>query len=298
MNIIQEITDLEVGNVLSDVNLKEYTTYQLEGKALGIVYPKDTEGLIILLKYLRENHIKHKILGKGSNLIFSKDYYDGILIKLDSLDELEIKGNTVRVGAGYSLIKLSNRLSRLGYTGMEFATGIPGTVGGAVFMNAGAYKSDIGYILKSVKVLNPRYRVVEMTNFEMDFHYRTSFLQKHPDYICLEATFLLKKGNSEEIMQLIEDRKKRRMETQPLEFPSAGSVFRNTEGDYAGRLIEEIGYKGHSIGDALVSEKHANFIINKGHAKGEDIKKLILDIQEKVKEKYGVELKIEQEFVE
>ena len=124
MNIIQEITDLEVGNVLSDVNLKEYTTYQLEGKALGIVYPKDTEGLIILLKYLRENHIKHKILGKGSNLIFSKDYYDGILIKLDSLDELEIKGNTVRVGAGYSLIKLSNRLSRLGYTGMEFATGI------------------------------------------------------------------------------------------------------------------------------------------------------------------------------
>ena len=184
------------------------------------------------------------------------------------------------------------------YTGMEFATGIPGTVGGAVFMNAGAYKSDIGYILKSVKVLNPRYRVVEMTNFEMDFHYRTSFLQKHPDYICLEATFLLKKGNSEEIMQLIEDRKKRRMETQPLEFPSAGSVFRNPEGDYAGRLIEEIGYKGHSIGDALVSEKHANFIINKGHAKGEDIKKLILDIQEKVKEKYGVELKIEQEFVE
>ena len=250
------------------------------------------------MKYLRENHIKHKILGKGSNLIFSKDYYDGILIKLDSLDELEIKGNTVRVGAGYSLIKLSNRLSRLGYTGMEFATGIPGTVGGAVFMNAGAYKSDIGYILKSVKVLNPRYRVVEMTNFEMDFHYRTSFLQKHPDYICLEATFLLKKGNSEEIMQLIEDRKKRRMETQPLEFPSAGSVFRNPEGDYAGRLIEEIGYKGHSIGDALVSEKHANFIINKGHAKGEDIKKLILDIQEKVKEKYGVELKIEQEFVE
>lgn len=298
MNIIEDIENLEVGNILSDVNLKDYTTYQLEGKSLGLVFPKDVEGLILLLKYLRENRIKHKVLGKGSNLIFSNSYYDGILIKLDCLDELEIKGNTVRVGAGYSLTKLSNRLSRLGYTGMEFATGIPGTIGGAIFMNAGAYKSDMGYIVKSVKVLTPRYRVVEMTNFDMHFHYRTSFLQTHSDYICLEATFLLKKGNPEEIMQLIEDRKKRRIETQPLEYPSAGSVFRNPEGDYAGRLIEEIGYKGYSIGDALVSEKHANFIINKGHATGEDIKTLILEIQNKVKEKYGVELKVEQEFVE
>lgn len=298
MNIIEEIEELEVGTVLSNIYLKDYTTYQLEGTALGLVFPKDIEGLIILLKYLREKKIKHKILGKGSNLIFSNSYYDGILIKLDSLDELEIKGNTVRVGAGYSLTKLSNRLSRLGYTGMEFATGIPGSVGGAIFMNAGAYKSDMGYIVKSVKVLTPRYRVVEMTNFDMHFHYRTSFLQTHPDYICLEATFLLKKGNPEEIMQLIEDRKNRRIETQPLEYPSAGSVFRNPDGDYAGRLIEEIGYKGYAIGDALVSEKHANFIINKGHARGEDIKKLILEIQSKVKEKYGVELKVEQEFVE
>lgn len=297
MNIIKDIEELEVGSVLSDVSLKDYTTYQLEGKALGLVIPKDVEGLIILLKYLRENHIKHKILGKGSNLIFSS-YYDGILIKLDTLDELEIKGSTVRVGAGYPLTKLSNRLSRLGYTGMEFATGIPGTVGGAIFMNAGAYKSDMGYIVKSIKVLTPRYRVVEMTNFELQFHYRTSFLQNHPDYICLEATLLLKKGITDDILQLIEDRKNRRVETQPLEYPSAGSVFRNPEGDYAGRLIEEIGYKGYSIGDAMVSEKHANFIINKGQAKGEDIKNLILEIQDKVKEKYGVELKVEQEFVE
>ncbi len=193
---------------------------------------------------------------------------------------------------------MATRLSRLGYTGIEFATGIPGTVGGAVYMNAGAYKSDMGYIIKSVKVLTPRYRVVEMTNYDMKFHYRTSFLQKNPDYICLEATILLKKGNAEEIMQLIEDRKKRRIETQPLEYPSAGSVFRNPEGDFAGRLIEEIGYKGYSIGDACVSEKHANFIINKGHANGDDIKKLIVEIQEKVKEKYGIELKVEQEFVE
>ena len=298
MDIIKNIEELNVGTILSDVDIKEYTPYQVGGHALGIVIPDDIEGLIILLKFLRENQIKHKILGKGSNLIFGDSFYDGILIKLDKLNDLEIKGREIRVGAGYSLTKLATRLSRLGYTGIEFATGIPGTVGGAVYMNAGAYKSDMGYIIKSVKVLTPRYRVVEMTNYDMKFHYRTSFLQKNPDYICLEATILLKKGNAEEIMQLIEDRKKRRIETQPLEYPSAGSVFRNPEGDFAGRLIEEIGYKGYSIGDACVSEKHANFIINKGHANGDDIKKLIVEIQEKVKEKYGIELKVEQEFVE
>lgn len=298
MDIIKNICELEVGEVLKDVDLREYTTYQAGGKALGLVVPKDVEGLIILLKYLRENQIKHKVLGRGSNLIFGDSFYDGILIRLDALDQLEVRGREIRVGAGYSLTKLAVRLSRLGYTGIEFATGIPGTVGGAIFMNAGAYKSDMGYIVKSVKVLTPRYRVEEMTNFDMQFHYRTSFLQKHPDYICLEATILLQKGNSEEIMQLVEDRKKRRLETQPLEYPSAGSVFRNPEGDFAGRLIEEIGYKGYSIGEAEVSKKHANFIINKGNAKGDDIKKLILEIQEKIKEKYGIELKIEQEFVE
>lgn len=298
MDIIKEIINLEVGTVLENINLKEYTTYKVGGVALGLVSPKDVEGLIILLKFLRDNNIKHKILGKGSNLIFSEKGYNGILIKLDSLDNLEIKGNEITVGAGYSLVKLATRLSRMGYTGLEFATGIPGTIGGAVFMNAGAYKSDMGYIVKSVKVLTPRYRVVEMTNYDMDFHYRTSFLQKNPEYICLETTIILKKGNPEEIQLLIDDRKKRRLESQPLEYPSAGSVFRNPEGDYAGRLIEEIGYKGYRIGGAEVSNKHANFIINIGDASGDDVKKLIIEIKSIVKEKYGIELKVEQEFVE
>lgn len=298
MNIIDDIISLEVGIVAPDISLKEYTTYKVGGKAIGLVIPKDIEGLIILLKYLRENNIKHKILGKGSNLIFDEEGYDGILIKLDSLDHLEIKGNEIKVGAGYSLIKLATRLSRMGYTGLEFATGIPGTVGGAIFMNAGAYKSDMGYVVKSVKVLTPRYSVVEMNNYDMDFHYRTSFLQKNPNYICLEATIILKKGNSEDIMQLIDDRKRRRLESQPLEYPSAGSVFRNPEGDYAGRLIEEIGYKGYKIGGAEVSNKHANFIINTGNATGDDVKNLILEIQTKIREKYDIELKVEQEFVE
>jgi len=215
MNIIQEIEKLDVGTILTDIDMKEYTTYRAGGKALGLVLPRDVEGLIILLKFLRENDIKHKIIGKGSNLVFGDSDYNGILIRLDVLDNLEIKGNEIRVGAGYSLIKLATKVSRLGYTGMEFATGIPGTVGGAIFMNAGAYKSDMGYIVKSVKVLTPRYSVVEMTNYEMDFHYRTSFLHKNPDYICLETTIILKKGQPEEIQQLIDDRRKRRLESQP-----------------------------------------------------------------------------------
>lgn len=298
MDIIKQLSDLDIGQVLKDINIKEYTTYKVGGIAKFLVIPKDLECLIELLKYLKQYNIKHKILGRGSNLIFNDAGYDGVLIKLDAFNNLDIKGNEITVGAGYPLIKLSTRLSRMGYTGIEFATGIPGTVGGAIFMNAGAYKSDMGYIVKSVKVLTPEYRVVEMTNYDMDFHYRTSFLQKNPGYICLEATIILKKGNPEEIMQLIVDRRKRRVESQPLEYPSAGSVFRNPEGDYAGRLIEEIGYKGYRIGDAEVSTKHANFIINAGAAKGEDIKKLILEIKSKIKEKYDIDLKVEQEFVE
>ena len=165
-------------------------------------------------------------------------------------------------------------------------------------MNAGAYNSDMGYVVLNAKVLTPDLEIKTMSNRELDFHYRTSFLQKHPDYICLAATIHLKRGKKEAILEVMRDRKERRLASQPLEYPSAGSVFRNPSGDYAGRLIEELGYKGYQIGDAKVSEKHANFIINVGHAKGDDIKKLILEIQKKVKDKFGIELKIEQEFVE
>ena len=253
---------------------------------------------INLLQYLKVKNVKYKILGNGSNVIFNDKGFNGVIIKLDNFNNLNIIKNQITVGAGYKLNKLALRVSRLGFTGMEFATGIPGTIGGAVYMNAGAYKTDMGYILTSIKVLTPDLKIKTMNNKELDFHYRSSFLQKHKDYICLEATITLIKGDSDEIMELIEERKKRRIETQPLEYPSAGSVFRNPEGDFAGRLIEEIGYKGKSIGGAKVSEKHANFIINDGDATGEEIKALICEIKDKVKEKYNIELKVEQEFVD
>ena len=298
MKLIEQIEKLNIGDIIENADLREYTTYKAGGKALAIVIPDDLNGLITLIKFLREKKVKYKILGNGSNLVFSDKGYNGILIKLDNFNKLEFNDNYVTVGAGYSLTKLSLRTARRGYTGLEFASGIPGTVGGAIFMNAGAYKMDMGYITTTVKVLDPNLEVQILTNQDLEFHYRSSFLQKVKNYICIEATLLLRKGDTETIMEVINDRKKRRIESQPLEYPSAGSVFRNPEGDYAGRLIEEIGYKGYSIGDAMVSLKHANFIINKGNASGDDIKKLIKEIETKVKEKYNIDLKVEQEFVE
>ncbi len=298
MKIINDIKKLKIGHILENIDIKEYTTFKAGGKALALVYPDNIEGLIKLLTYLKTNNIKHKVVGNCSNLIFSDTAYDGVLIKLSEFNHLDINDLTVTVGAGYNLIKLAIRTGREGLTGMEFAAGIPGTVGGAVFMNAGAYKSDMGYVVSSIKVLTPDYKTKIIYNKDLDFHYRTSFLHKNPTYICLEATLVLKHGDKQIIMDVIEDRKKRRLMSQPLEFPSAGSVFRNPEGDFAGRLIEELGYKGKGIGDAIVSEKHANFIINVGHAKGDDIKQLVRQIQADVKDKLGVELQIEQEFVE
>ena len=291
------IKDNQVGKCLENVSLKEYTTYKVGGKAKLMVYPKSTDKLILLIKYLKDKDIKFMVLGFGSNVLFSDDVYNGVIIKLDEFNDIEFEGVKVTCGCGASLMKVAMMAIRRGLTGLEFACGIPGSIGGAVYMNAGAYKSDMGYIVSKVKVLTKDYKVITMVNKEMDFHYRTSFLQKNKDYICLEATLKLKKGNKEEMESIVSERKKRRLESQPLEYPSAGSVFRNPEGDFAGRLIEELGYKGLEKGGAQVSSKHANFIINKGNAKAKDIKELIEFVKDSVYDKYKIELKVEQEFV-
>ena len=296
--MIEKLKKLKVGKVIVNPKMSDYTTYKVGGNALAIVYPNDIEDLIKLLNYLKENKIKFKILGNGSNLIFSDEKYEGVLIKLSEFNNLEINDTVVTVGSGYNLVKLSLKTARMGLSGLEFASGIPGTIGGAVFMNAGAYKMDMSYIVSEVKVLTPEMTIKTLYNKDLDFHYRSSFLQKNRDYICLEAKLVLKHGDANNIMEVIADRKQRRLLTQPLEYPSAGSVFRNPENDYAGRLIEELGYKGKNIGGAYVSEKHANFIINKDHATASDIRNLINEIKEKLKEKYGIELIVEQEFVD
>ena len=296
--LFELIEQANVGRCEKDVPLSKHTTYKVGGKAKVMVYPKNVDNLIKLMKLLKTNKIKHKVLGLGSNVLFSDDVYDGVIIRLSELDNIEFFGkNKIRVGAGYSLMKLSLLAAKKGLAGLEFASGIPGTVGGAVFMNAGAYKSDMGYVVTEVKVLTPELRIITLENKEMNFHYRTSFLQTHPGYICLEAVIKLEKGDKNALDEVIKERRQRRMESQPLEYPSAGSVFRNPEGMFAGKLIEDLGLKGKTIGGAKVSEKHANFIINYKKAKGSDIKKLIELVHQKVLEEYDVDMKIEQEFV-
>ncbi len=296
-DIIKQIKQLNIGKVEDNVSLNKYNTYKTGGICSCLVYPRDVGKLISLLKLLRQNKIKYKILGNGSNLLFSDDKYEGVLIKLSEFNNLEIVGNKIKVEAGYSLIKLAHIALKNSLTGLEFASGIPGTVGGAIFMNAGAYKSDMGYIVKSVKVLTPDFRIIELENKELNFHYRTSFLKTHPEFICLEAIIKLERGTKTAIEEVMKSRLKRRMETQPLNYPSAGSVFRNPEGMFAGELIENLGLKGLKKGGAMISDKHANFIINTGNATSSDIKWLIDHVKEKVKEKYHVDLKVEQEFV-
>lgn len=293
-----ELEKINCGKVLENCSLKQYTTYRAGGIADYIVFPESIEQLKNLMSYLKEKNIKHKVVGYGSNLLFSDDGYRGVLIKLDALHTCEFYGTKVVVGAGYPLMKLAIKAAKLGLTGLEFAAGIPGTIGGTIYMNAGAYKSDMGYIVSEIKVLTPELTVKTMYNRELEFHYRTSFLQTHPGYICLEATLILTKGTEAAIRSVMEDRKKRRLMTQPLEYPSAGSVFRNPEGIAAGKLIEDCGLKGMRIGGAEVSRKHANFIINADHANANDIRKLILTVQDTVWKKKKIKLKCEQEFVD
>lgn len=295
--LIKDLKKLDLGKIIINASLKEYTTYKIGGIAKAIIYPKNIENLVTLIKKLKANKVKYMILGNGSNVLFSDSVYDGIIIKLDELNHIEFKGNKVVCGAGAPLMKVATQSIRRGLSGLEFATGIPGSIGGAVYMNAGAYKSDMGYVVSKIKVLTPKMTVITMVNRELDFHYRTSFLKKNKGYICLEATINLKPGNKEEIDKLVADRKKRRLESQPLEYPSAGSVFRNPTDMFAGKLIEDLGYKGLCKGGAKISEKHANFIVNFDHAKADDVKELIDFIKQAVKEKYNVDLVCEQEFI-
>lgn len=296
--VIKELEKANIGRVVKNVPLSKYTTYKTGGTAKAFVYPKDITSLISLLKILKSKSIKYKILGNGSNVLFSDRIYNGVIIKLDEFDNIEFFGkDKVRVGAGYSLMKLSLLTAKKGFSGLEFASGIPGSIGGAVYMNAGAYKSDMGYVVVQTKVLTPDFKIISLENKELDFHYRTSFFKTHPDYICLEAIIKLTKGEKSKIEDVIKERRKRRIGSQPLEYPSAGSVFRNPEDNFAGKLIEDLGLKGKKIGGAMVSDKHANFIVNYNHATSNEIKRLIDEVHDKVKTEYGIDLKVEQEFV-
>ena len=279
-----------------NVSLKKFNTYKLDVMCNYLIYPREENELIELLKFLNDNSIKFLILGGGSNIILSKPCFE-VVIKLDKLNKIEIKDNIVKVGAGVSLMSLANMCMKEGLNGLSFAGGIPGQVGASTAMNAGAYKEDMAAIVKEVKVITPKLDIITMTNKELNYSYRNSFLKENKDYICIEVILELSYEESKKIKEVMDSRRQRRIDSQPLDMPSAGSVFRNPEGMSAGKLIEDIGLKGYQIGGAMISSKHANFIVNTGTATYEDIIELIDYIKDKVEKAYGIKLLLEQEII-
>ena len=281
-----------------NISLKNYNTYKVDTTCRYLIFPKNEQELISILKKVRQEKIKYLILGNGSNVIFSMEYYDGVIIKLNNFCSIEYSDNIVTVGAGYSLIKLAIETIDKGLSGLAFAAGIPGCVGASTAMNAGAYNSDMSQVVKEVKVLNDNLEIITLKNNDLEYEYRDSFLKRNPNYIVISTTFELTYGDKEAMKKQIEERRNKRIASQPLNMPSAGSVFRNPKNAYAGELIENSNLKGLNINGAEVSTKHANFIVNTGKAKGKDIIKLINIIKKEVKEKYNIELKLEQIIVE
>ncbi|MBQ7223503.1 MAG: UDP-N-acetylmuramate dehydrogenase [Erysipelotrichaceae bacterium] len=284
------------GDVEENVPMKNLTSLRVGGMARYVVYPHDQFALVALLDICEDNGILHKTFGNGSNLLCSDDDYEGIIIKLNRgfnrffIDEEEV----INVQAGYSLVSLSYDCMRMSLSGLEFASGIPGTLGGCIYMNAGAYRSSMSDVVQSVQVVCGK-QIITLSNEECEFGYRSSVFQKHPDWIIVSAVLKLKKGDKAAIKELMNERQQRRFATQPLNFPSAGSVFRNLEDHFAWQYIDMIGYRGKRYGDACVSEKHSNFIVNMGNATASDIGRLIDEICEKVRNEYNVEMITEVE---
>ena len=278
-----------------NVSFKTLTTYRTGGTCKYVAFPDNIDNLIKLLNFLKNNNIPHKIFGNGSNILASDNDYNGVIIKLNKLNKQEFKKGILYVEAGCSMIQISDKYSKMGYYGLDFACGIPGTVGGAIYMNAGAYLKAIGDVVVEVTYLDENNSLKTIKKKNMKLGYRTSIFKTKP-WTIISAKLKLKKGNKEEIIDLLSDRMRRRSSTQPLNYPSAGSVFRNPTDNYAGHLIEECGLKGKKKGDACISEKHANFIVNKNEATSNDIKYLMELAKKEVKKKYNIDLIIEQEL--
>ncbi|ADU30848.1 UDP-N-acetylmuramate dehydrogenase [Evansella cellulosilytica] len=298
MQLLKEkLEALQVGKILINEPLKKHTTWKIGGPASIFIEPSSVEALQIAIEEIKKQEIPWFVIGRGSNLLVSDEGITGVVIKLgEDLAKFQQKDDRIKVGAGYSLIKLSTMMSKKGYSGLEFASGIPGSVGGAVFMNAGAHGSDISNILIKAHVLFSDGTFKWLENKEMDFSYRTSRLQSD-EAICVEAEFQLKEGDKKEITAEMQKNKDYRRDTQPWNYPCCGSVFRNPLPHHAGKLIEEAGLKGYSIGGAQISEMHANFIVNKGDATANDVLELIQFAKNTIYNKFGVKMETEVELV-
>ncbi|MBY0088605.1 UDP-N-acetylmuramate dehydrogenase [Brevibacillus sp. M2.1A] len=288
--IADELMQAGIDKVWTDEPLANHTTWRIGGPADLLIQPKDKASLQKALQIIHRHEIPWSVIGRGSNLLVRDRGIRGAVLKVaEGLSHCEFRGEEVCVGAGYSMIRLAVETGKMGLTGMEFAGGIPGTVGGAVYMNAGAHGSDLSRILIDAEILFENGESKVLSNEELSFSYRTSLLQKQKG-IVLEARFQLRTGDRKEIAATLAANKERRRNTQPLQMPCAGSVFRNPPNDHAGRLIEAAGLKGYQIGGAQVSEKHSNFIVNCGGATAADVLTLINHVRSTILEKNGIDL--------
>jgi len=287
---ISELQSASVGEIRLQEPLSGYTTWKIGGPADVLIEPETKEQLVQAIAILRKHEAPWTVIGRGSNLLVADKGIRGAVIRLGKgFETIAFDGTTVTVGGAYSFVKLAVLAGRQGLTGLEFAGGIPGSVGGAVYMNAGALGSDVSRVLKQAEVLLNTGEVVTMQNADFRYAYRHSLLQQEPG-IVLEAVFELGYGDPGEIAASMAANKDRRLSTQPLKQPSCGSVFRNPQGTFAAKLIEGAGLKGMRIGGAEVSTMHANFIVNTGNATAEDVLALIGRIQDIVLQQYGIRL--------
>jgi UDP-N-acetylmuramate dehydrogenase len=299
-------------------SLSRYCTFRVGGEADLVILPKDTEELIASINYCKSGNINYILIGNGSNILFSDEGFRGAVIKIGrNMSDVRCDGEYIYASAGATLFQVARAAADNSLTGMEFAAGIPGTVGGAVCMNAGAYGGEIKDVAVSVDILdvstmkdtafgcNPSDTdsqkacpsVRKFVVSDMDFGYRHSILSDNSNLIVLGAVFRLTKGDREEIENRMKELANARVSKQPLEYPSAGSTFKRPEGYFAGKLIEDSGLKGYRVGGACVSEKHCGFVVNDNNATAADIKKVISDVQDIVYEKFHVRLETEVKMI-
>ena len=297
--IENENLTIDKNNIFYDEPMIKHTSFKVGGPADCFLKVRDIEELKTILELIKKYNIPYVVFGNGSNMIVRDKGYRGIVIKID-INKFELieenDEQKIIVGAGNKISEVAQKLLREELSGFEELSGIPGTIGGAIKMNAGAHGKEIKDVIECVTVMKPNGDIEEVLNKDLEFEYRSSNIQKNK-YIVLEAKFILQKGTSEDIKKKMDEYKKYRIEKQPIEYPSAGSTFKRGDGYITAKLIDDAGLKGYTIGGAKVSEKHAGFVINKGGATAKEILQLIQYIKDTIKEKFGVDIALEVEVI-
>ena len=283
--------------MLFDEPMSRHTTFRVGGAAKCMLLIEQEEELLKLVPYLNQIEQEYFILGNGSNLLVGDKGYRGIVIKLgEGMNRITVDGDHIYVQAGALLSKTAAAARDAGLSGMEFAAGVPGSIGGGVVMNAGAYDGEMKQITESVKVMDQEGQILVLDNDTMEFGYRTSIIKNRP-FIVLEVVLRMQPGRKDEIQVKMDELMAKRQSKQPLNYPSAGSTFKRPEGYFAGKLIMDAGMRGYRIGDAQVSDKHCGFVINIGNASAADVREVIEEVQERVKERFHVNLEPEVIFL-